>query len=352
MNKIFLFLLTIITISVSFISCERNDMYYISEWYKTPPRIFAADYATNTCYIYVSDDNGATWKQTSPQGQWGAVASSDDGMKLVASELAGGIVYISSDGGKTWEQKLTAAPQSWAGLAVSSDGKKIVAADSTYSGGTGYIYYSTDKGNSWAFDSSSPQAWGAAVMSSDGQKVIINIPGFIINTLGFFNGALSTNSPASLPARQYTGLAASSDGMKLYIGVINAADFIYKSNDGGANWVTLSGSPSDLWQAIASSSDGMKLAALSGYYGTPTNGYIYTSSNGGATWIQRSGTGLGTGFKNWRSLAISTDGMRIAAGEGGATGNYIYISANGGETWVQTSAGTGSSVWNSIVFSK
>ena len=60
--------------------------------------------------IYLSSDSGASWaKSTAGTRNWFDIASSADGMKLVAVDRDAGI-WVSSDGGDTWSK--TSAPDS------------------------------------------------------------------------------------------------------------------------------------------------------------------------------------------------------------------------------------------------
>ena len=64
-----------------------------------------------------------------------------------------------------------------------------------------------------------------------------------------------------------------------------------------AEWVEQTGAGSRDWRGIAMSSDGTKLAAVV-YYG-----YIYTSSDSGVAWVER--TNAGTRY--WWGIALSSD---------------------------------------------
>jgi hypothetical protein len=68
------------------------------------------------------------------------------------------------------------------------------------------------------------------------------------------------------------------------------------------------------WRGIASSRDGMKLAA--GVYG----GYIYTSSDSGVTWVEQTNAGS----RYWNGIALSSDGYELVAA---AQNDYIYTSS-------------------------
>jgi len=112
------------------------------------------------------------------------------------------------------------------------------------------------------------------------------------------------------------------------------------------------------WSSIAMSSDGEKLAAVVGG-SSGDGGHIYTSSNSGATWTDRStATGSGiSGNKHWYSIAMSDDGQELAAVVGGYSGDgrHIYTSSNSGAKWTDRST-TGSEIegnkdWESIAMS-
>src|SRR5207245_2152891 len=57
--------------------------------------------------IYTSTNSGVSWTKTAaPINGWSAVASSADGVRLVAADSASGdgLVYTSADSGVTWTQ--------------------------------------------------------------------------------------------------------------------------------------------------------------------------------------------------------------------------------------------------------
>jgi photosystem II stability/assembly factor-like uncharacterized protein len=91
---------------------------------------------------------------TSPSANWQSIASSADGIKLVAAVIEGPI-YTSTNSGITWT--LTSAPTNrWSGVASSADGTRLVAvAESpdplspTPRPQFGAIYTSTDSGATW-----------------------------------------------------------------------------------------------------------------------------------------------------------------------------------------------------------
>ena len=107
---------------------------------------------------------------------------------------------------------------------------------------------------------------------------------------------------------------------------------------GTGEWSTNSNSSGIFeWRSIASSSDGTKLAAVA------FNGYIYTSTNSGVTWTARANSQT----RNWRSITSSSDGTKLAAV---VYGGAIYTSTDSGSTWTEQS-NAGTNYWISITSS-
>lgn len=209
--------------------------------------------------IYTSVDSGKNWSNPGSSYSVTCVASSSDGIKLVAGNNAvGKLVMVSTNSGGTWNS-VSSSPNCQA-IASSSDGTRLVAVVKT-----GYIYTSSDSGLHWTARSSQMN-WNSVASSADGSR-----------------------------------LAA-----------VVSSGYIYTSSNYGVNWAK-SGSPSASWSSIASSSDGSQLVA------TISGGSIYTSSDYGATWTQQTNA-LTTA--NWSSIACSTDGTRLIAAVNGG-GIYL-----------------------------
>ena len=81
--------------------------------------------------IYTSTDAGVTGTARESDRQWRGVASSADGMKLIAAELNGGQqpgrLWTSTDAGVTWTAGAFGGPNRWS-VASSADGTKLFAA--------------------------------------------------------------------------------------------------------------------------------------------------------------------------------------------------------------------------------
>lgn len=156
--------------------------------------------------------------------------------------------------------------------------------------------------------------------------------------IGYFPGF--GNSPwaqSTAPVLQWSGLASSSDGLKMVAAANTAAKNLFLSIDGGQTWAAAGGSLSAQWQVVASSADGAKLVAAR------NNNAVYTSTNSGSSWNVQ----VGAPSANWSSLASSADGVRLV---GAVNGGRIYVSPDSGVTWnVQNSAPSTS--WFSVASS-
>jgi photosystem II stability/assembly factor-like uncharacterized protein len=251
-----------------------------------------------------------TWTQTSAPntgGGWEAIAMSADGKKAVAVTSTAPPV-VSADSGVTWTTNVVFH---WFNkIASSADGTKWIA---VFYSAPGYIYVSTDSGNTWTQTSSpNSSSWRAVASSADGNKLFAAI----------YNGSiyLLTNSgttwtTSSAPSKEWTWLASSADGTKVAATAQN--DKIYSSTDSGMSW-TATGSSNDSWSSIASSADGTRLVASSG-------GGVYVSTNSGGSWTLVNA--------NSGQVASSADGTKLVIG-----GGSIYTSSDSGLTWVSNNA--------------
>ncbi len=302
--------------------------------------------------IYTSDDSGVSWTQTSaPTNNWSGVASSSDGHKLVAVVHSvgdgGGLIYTSADSGVTWNQ--TSAPSNyWSSVASSADGIGLVAVSDLSNGGDGLIYISTNSGATWDQTTAPPDMHTSVASSADGTKLIAAsvIPELGIGDLGggIYSSSDSgltwtqTGSPSSVISYIPIAITCSADGKQFWA----AADRIYSSSPYLGPWKQAStpvddSSAGNSWNSVVSSTDGSALAAiLWDYYNGASSGLVYTSTNFGSTWAATSAPQL-----RWTSIASSADGSKLVAANypvGGTTGGFIYVSADSGSTWKVTSA--------------
>ena len=269
-------------------------------------------------HLFTSGDGGKTWTQRAAGGTgirtWGSLASSADGLKLVAGEQSGGI-YTSIDGGANWVQRTTGLPpaagSAWYGLASSADGVKLVAANNG-----GSLYTSIDSGASWTVRTSglpagSP-AWQSAASSTNGQFLAAVASGDRIYP--------STDAGATWVARDserdWSSVASSADGQRL-VAVVNKSDGqIYTSTNAGTNWTARTADTQPRW-GVASSADGWRLAAI------PRNGLPDISMDAGNS-FEVASDGLPVN-PQWAAIASSADGRR--AGRGGRWRSVVHLRA-------------------------
>jgi hypothetical protein len=114
---------------------------------------------------YTSTNAGATWISNGmPSVSWGAVASSADGLKLVAAAVVSGIhrIFTSSNGGNTWVTNQ--APISRVSfIASSADGAEMAAVEQDR------IWSSTNSGATWTSNNMTG-FWLGVASSADGSK--------------------------------------------------------------------------------------------------------------------------------------------------------------------------------------
>jgi hypothetical protein len=255
--------------------------------------------------IHTSTDGGVTWTERPTAGlrSWADVASSADGMKLVAGGW-GTYLSTSADGGVTWTEHTGAGLRDWITVASSADGMKLVAGVNG-----GYLYTSVDGGATWTeHDNLDSQYWYSVASSADGSKLIAGTDGGYLYTST--NGGTTWTEQTDLGEYYWDAIASSADGTKLVAGVWNG--HLYTSSDSGATWTEHMNDESRSWNVAASSADGMTLIAGA------VNGSLYVSTDGGATWIEQTRAGS----KRWWGVASSADGSRMI---GAAYNNYLYL---------------------------
>ncbi len=241
---------------------------------------------------------GVAWTARENNRTWTNLASSADGMKLVAGAY-GGQLYTSTDAGMTWTARESV--RQWYAVASSADGMQLVAGTTE-----GHLYTSTDAGVTWTARESARQ-WTSIASSADGMKLVAAA----LYRQGSEHLYTSTDAGVTWTAREntrnWTNVASSADGMKLIAGTESGQ--LYTSTDAGVTW----SAREDIrgWVSVASSADGMKLVA--GAYG----GQLYISTDAGVTWTAHESS------QQWHTVASSADGTKLVAG---ATFGQLYTS--------------------------
>lgn len=259
--------------------------------------------------FFTSTNSGATWQTNTLLDSYLA-ALSGDGTRLIVT--AGLRVYISTNGGAIWFSNSFAEDIS--GIASSANGLELVAVNP--SGNGGHVFTSTNGGVSWLTNSLAGRNWTSVASSADGARLIATAntvhagAGIYTST----NSGLTWVSNAVPVGAQDWGCAASSaDGIKLAAGIGGNGGAIFTSTNAGGSWIS-NAIPKMVWNSMACSADGSKLIAASS-----TSECIYTSADGGTTWVSNSVPKV-----PWRSVASSADGNSLVAV--GANFNQTYAS--------------------------
>ena len=312
---------------------------------------------SNRRYVYTSSDGGTTWATST---EWTtntelvdsqAVSSiyfSPDSSKLFALDNSDpdtdyGYIYESSDLGETWSTISSAGFKKWKSICSSNDNSKLFAVENN-----GYAYMSSDGGTNWATSTAlGNKIWSGISCSYSGSVVDLAVYGGYIYTST--NSGLTWATSTSSGARNWLSITGSSDGSKLFAGV--NSDYIYNSIDSGTTWTTKSLAGARRWISVSSAVDGQKLVAA------VYNGFIYTSDDGGITWNEQ----IAAGRRTWKSVVYSSDGSKLFALDSYYSPNdlgvnthtaegYIYISSDNGATWTRSDS-AGFKKWESITSS-
>jgi BNR-Asp box repeat len=288
-------------------------------------KLVAVTYSQSTGFagvdgMYASTNSGATWTHLTniPNVYWGSVACSADGNVIVGGG-AYDLIYTSTNSGISWMSNNV--PNYWVSVAASGDGSKLAAVDFYDT----LIYTSTNSGVSWTSNaipnSNNASSFGlarAVCCSADGTSLVVaTLGGTIFTSTNFGLDWKASDAPIT----NWTSMASSADGSKLVAACAEGG--IYTSIDSGANWILQTNAPNENWYSIASSVDGSKLVAVAGgdVLGGGEPEPIYTSSDFGATWTSNNAPDT-----FWYCATSSADGCKIAAVVNGG-GIYTSYSA-------------------------
>lgn len=263
---------------------------------------------------------GWNWREITSAGSldWRDVSLSENGQIILAAPY-GSNLRLSTDSGASWVSKESS--RDWTGCDMSGDGATQVAAYSLGSG-AGYVYISTNSGNSWG---TAPQAfnygYSSVRVSNNGLNSIATWGQASASYVYRRSGGGSWDY-YSVPSATYWGSAVNDSGHMMVCG----NSILLTSTDGGLNWTDrTSAAGSRNWRGAAISSSGQIMVASVG--GTTPGGYIYRSVNGGASWTELTAFGS----RVWWGIAMSSDGQTIAAANN-EPGGQLWLSEDGGVT--------------------
>ena len=166
--------------------------------------------------LYTSIDGGGNWAARSnglPVGTpaWKSVASSTNGQWL-AAVAAGGRIYTSTDAGTNWVARDSVRP--WQSIASSADGMRLVAVENDLNG---RIHTSTDAGTNWTEQANSPfDQWVAIASSADG-RMLAAVPEAGLPCISWDTGLNWTYVNDGIPGGLafWAAIALSADGRRV-----------------------------------------------------------------------------------------------------------------------------------------
>ena len=127
---------------------------------------------TNSLFTYISNMNPPNWTELGLRFELHDVASSSDGTKLVVvGGGPSGPALTSSDSGKIWRVSSSKIGDNiWLNVASSADGMRLVA--TKYGATMDTIYVSADSGVTWQ-RFGTKDSWGTIAISADGSTIIV-----------------------------------------------------------------------------------------------------------------------------------------------------------------------------------
>lgn len=277
---------------------------------------------------------------------------------LVAGEAPNGLIWVSADGGANWTPG-NSTPGVWIWSDVSDNGALIVAVK--FGGG---MYTSADQGVTWTRVTSDPlvydpagRAFESVTVSHNGLRIAAVIQDGPIVLSNDGGATWTAGTLPDLPSnRWWRGIDGSADGSVLVAASHNGE--VYVSSDAGATWAAVTvavGTPAtavtETWYRVKMSDDGNTIAlaanTFGGSLGAPGTG-IYVSHDRGATWTR----GLSL-TADYSCLAMSADGGSIAAtlSDLNATPGQVLLSDDGGASFTPQSMPGTDTNWRAIAMS-
>lgn len=200
--------------------------------------------------VFISNDGGLNWTDRVVITSLVSIACSSDGTRLIAAGtgMEGGPLYTSTDSGTNWTICATASNRLWQSVASSADGMRLIAAADR-------IYTSSNGGSNWTARDTS-RHWFRVASSADGMRLFA----------GVLNGNMyySTNAGVTWVAgdsiRDWWSLACSADGTRAIAGAVSDGLYVL---DAGSIWEKRLGAAD--WNSTACSADGRTLAAVSAF---------------------------------------------------------------------------------------
>lgn len=325
--------------------------------------LFVVASITATSFISITQTPNAAnastnqiWLNTPPNGQRlagaavsgngeiGFVASSHSNNQYPANETA--TVWRTTNYGSQWVALANFPLGSWEAVATSNDGQRVVVLGTKAASATKSVMISMDRGDSWT---DKPLSGSATVNDVDitpnGLHIALATSEGIF--LSRYDGTtwtdwVNNHSTFTFPSDQTPStldlsrvvITNNTDVSAFQVHAIHQSSRVYMQNHDGQQGVTQSSwtpQSANLLSDIAASDNGSTVIVGSGG-SADTSATIFISDDDGDTWTNQSTTNQTNGFV---SVAVSGDGSRcLVAGYGNP---LLESTCTSSSTWVATS---------------
>ena len=271
--------------------------------------------------ILTSINNGQNWTiRTNTPKNWSSCSTNSTGQYMICS-VKDEFIYISNNYGQTWNIRLNDIGRNWTSVSVNNGGNYMIATSSgniNTSIDTGYIFISSDFGNSWSYAN-----WESVSCNLEGDNIIAAIKnGYLYRSI---DSGANWNPIVSADLYNWSCVCHSKKKYNNVDYIIAATvnnGYIYISYNSGVTWNSVNSVR--YWVNIKMSENGQYIIAAE------TNGYLHYSKDSGSNWNIITQNGV----KKWTGLDISFDGKIIYAT---VYDEKIYSSIDFGETWTNNS---------------
>lgn len=295
--------------------------------------MYMVAYASSGNALRYSSDYGVTWVGKIPTTGSNRVFINGDGslIAVTPSSVSGSTdgIYKSVNGGTSWTFKaVNTTTNDHYYLNGSYDGKYLALTTvRSYSPYTGYLYTSSDYGDTWTLNSLGYLWWNRIHCSATGQYMTTSINGTSKILLSSNYGS-TFNYCSSMNSRNWQETAISGNGQYMFAQTYNST-ILAVSSDYGSTW-TEKTAPITLLNGVGDISyDGKYQYWIS--FTSPY--YLLRSSDYGATWASIT-TNLGS---IPRDLKCSGSGKYVLVGTSVAT----FLSSNYGDSFSNVIAVSG-----------
>ena len=276
------YLAEIIIYNYALTSAQRQQVEGYLAWKWGLQNILPANHFyrfVNPSAIMLSSNYGQTWTMTKLSSYlWSSIAISGQYMTACANT---GYMWYSSTYGQSWAP--TASSLSWSGIALSASGQYQSACVNS-----GAIWYSTNYGATWTASNSGSYAWTGIALSASGQYQYAchstSSGGIFIST----NYGLTWTLLPSTTFGTISAICCSASGIYVTIG---SSTGIFYSNNYGQIWAYAVNTTSQTWKSLKCNASGQYQIATD----STTSGSVYYSINYGATWTAAPNTTIQCG---------------------------------------------------------